>query len=126
MSKSEDIERAEKVLKELTERLQSCNVNLTRIINDIAMFEVLKKMLVENIQVLKSEDIISVASEFKKAQDELERTKDKLLVLNLSLITHKRTIAEIQKNVIENKDKLANLTPPGTLITGDFGNNGNK
>ena len=81
MSKTEDLAKLETSIKEAETRLKSIQTSVEAIALEIRKVVVIEKTLIENVNILKKQQIIAIAQEFKKAKEELSRVQTRLIVL---------------------------------------------
>jgi chromosome segregation ATPase len=129
MNKADEIEKAEKALKEASERLGNLTAYVAKLESELYVLKNIEETLKENITILKSEDIIAVASEFKRSKEELTKIQQRIAVTNIDKANNERSIAKIQKTMIECREALAQamLVPLAPILEGNFrSKNGQK
>lgn len=81
MGKPEELAKVERAIKEAEARFKTISSNLAAIELEIKKVTLVQGVLIENVRMLKSKQIIAIAQEFKKAKEELRRTGVRLTVL---------------------------------------------
>lgn len=81
MSKSEDISRLDRVLKDAEIRINTVLTNVEALTKEIDALTNEQRALSENVKCLKKNRIIAVAKEFKKAKSELEKVSARIVML---------------------------------------------
>ena len=90
MTKQIKLETADRNVKDLEIRLRTSCCALTNVETEIEGLEAAQKMVESNIQYLKKHNIVTMATEFKKAKEELAKIKTRLgLLLGDSVKIHK-------------------------------------
>jgi predicted nucleic acid-binding Zn-ribbon protein len=100
MSKSEDITRLDRAIKDATIRIRTVLTNVDAHTKEIDLLYNQEKALEENVKCLKKKRIIAVAKEFKKSKEELECIRSRITILSNDR-THFLQIAEDMKAFID-------------------------
>lgn len=116
-----DLDQLTAAIKDLEIRLHTYRIALIKNAEEIELLEDLKEILKDNIAELKRESIIAMASEYKKAKDDLKRTETRLSFLRIDRLTYEKafnsqvkvmdflvlkyneTVIRLQNNVIKVK-----------------------
>lgn len=95
-------------LKEIKNEMIGCELQLAMLEQDLYFinhdYQVLKDLerdLIYNIEFLKKEDVVAVASEFKKSKRELKFVRNKLRVLDIKYKENLKEMSEIQTMLVE-------------------------
>lgn len=96
-------------------RLEFLMKDLESISQNIGHFTRLKKDLEENIKILKSNGIVTLASEYKRSVNELERAKQQIEIF---LISEKQLHKELLNQNIEKEQALQTLGETVKTIEG--------
>lgn len=129
MSKALEIERAEKELEEVNERLHIFNMHIAKLNSEIFILRTIEHNILENIKTLKTEALVVSAIEYIKIRKDLIQTQSRLAFLNIDLASHHKALTKIEQRVIQCKEAYAKalLIPLAKVITGKFGKkNGQK
>ena len=78
-TRTEEVEAAERVIKDLEIRLRTYQVQIDALDKDIAALEFNEYVLQDNLTALKQDKIIALAQEYKKAKEELARVRIRLV-----------------------------------------------
>ena len=123
MGKIEDLAKIDRSVKDIEIRLKTFELNIGTIQKEIDFLLTLESQLEANITILKGVKIIALASEYKKAKEDLKKTKTKLTQLKSDRMindkAHKELGVMLQKNK-EAYDKLGKQNENNVLL-GKFG-----
>jgi DNA repair ATPase RecN len=78
VSRTEEPAKIDRMIKDTETRLKTLQTNLEALDSEIKKIAVFERVLVDNIRILKAQRVITMAKEFKKAKDELNRVKTRL------------------------------------------------
>lgn len=81
-TRTEEVEAAERVIKDLEIRLRTFQVQIDALDKDIAALEFNEYVLQDNLSSLKQDKIVALAQEYKKAREELQRVRNRLVTVN--------------------------------------------
>lgn len=81
VSKKEELDKADKEIKQADIRLKTVKINLDAIEKDLEELLNLETRLQDNIKFLKKKNIVAMANEYKKAKEDLVRTKARLIIV---------------------------------------------
>lgn len=123
MNKIIDLDLATRDLKEAQDRFEAMQAHVFKVSNEIALLEHVEKNLLENISILKSRHIITVAVEYKKAKDDLNKVYTNLMMLKLNKNSLEHSAKQAAKFLDDCKERHAhNLRNQGSkVIEVDFG-----
>jgi len=123
LGKIEDLAKIDRSVKDIEIRLKTFELNIGTIQKEIDFLLTLESQLEANITILKGVKIIALASEYKKAKEDLKKTKTKLTQLKSDRMindkAHKELGVMLQKNK-EAYDKLGKQNENNVLL-GKFG-----
>jgi hypothetical protein len=123
MNKPIDIYAAEREFKDANDRLDALQAHLYNIDNEVALLLHLKKSLQENISILKSRQIITVALEYRKAKEDLDKIYNKLTMLRINKNNLGHSVEQARKFLAERREQylLAMEEQTPKVIEVDFG-----
>jgi predicted nucleic acid-binding Zn-ribbon protein len=123
MNKVIDLDLATRDLKEAQDRFESLQAHVFKVGNEIALLEHIEKNLLENISVLKSRHIITVAVEYKRAKDDLSKIYSNMLMLKLNKNSLEHSTKQASKFLDECRERHANImfSQGARVIEVDFG-----
>lgn len=78
MDKHEELSLAAQLVKESETALQSVSLNLDYLDREVDFLLILQKHILDNISVLKRDRIVTLVIEYRKAKEELVKTKARL------------------------------------------------
>lgn len=117
-----DIDSTEREFNEATSRLDALQAHLHNIEEEITIVLHLKQHLEANISILKSRHIITVAIEYKKIREELDKLYSKLTMLRINKNNLGHAVDQARKILLERREKylvaLEHCTP--RVIEGNF------
>ncbi len=123
MSKSEDLSKLEHIIKDMENRLKSFNSNVDTIQKEIDFLLNLERQLESNITMLKGIKIVALASEYKKAREDLKKTKNRLTQLKSDRMINERAFKELKAMLEKNKESYEKLhkQSENNVLQGKFG-----
>jgi chromosome segregation ATPase len=123
VSKSEDLTKIDRNIKDCENRLKTFGSNIDTIQKEVDFLVHLESQLETNISFLKKIKIVALASEYKKAREDLKKTKTKLVQLKSDKTINEKAYKELEFMLQKNKevyDKLAKQSENNVLL-GKFG-----
>ena len=81
MGRTDEIAKIDRMIKETETRLKTLQSNIEALDAEIKKIVILERTLIENVKILKRKQVIAIAQEFKKAKEELHRSKVRLIAL---------------------------------------------
>jgi chromosome segregation ATPase len=123
VSKSEDLSKLEHIIKDMENRLKSFNSNVDTIQKEIDFLLNLERQLESNITMLKGIKIVALASEYKKAREDLKKTKNRLTQLKSDRMINERAFKELKAMLEKNKESYEKLhkQSENNVLQGKFG-----
>lgn len=123
MSRQTDLEKIDRTIKDCEIRIKTFEVNIGTIQKEVDFLFKVETQLEENITYLKKNKIIALASEFRKAKEDLKKTKIRLTQLKSDKMINEKAHKELSYMLEKNKeayDKLAQ-TNENNVLQGKFG-----
>jgi chromosome segregation ATPase len=128
MIKTVNLDAAERAFKDAQDRAESLQTNLNRIDRDIDLLIHVKKGLDENLSILKRRQIITVAIEYRKVKEDINKANTNLTTSRINRNNIEHSLAQANKFVVECRDKylsaMENHKPK--VIEVDFGRNSGR
>lgn len=122
MTKAQDQERLAHAIKDAEARLKVFKTNLDTVEKEIGQLATLETTLEENIKFLRKKSIIALAVEYRKAKDDLNKTKNRLAFIRVDRENINRAVVEIDQFLVITKTAIAKLLKSGdNVIKGNFG-----
>lgn len=127
MSKQVELEKLDRAVRDGEIRLQTVNVNINSLTKEIDQLENLENQLEENLKCLKKKSIIAIATEFKKAKEDLKKTKTRLISLKNDRENFKKAANDVEAVMKKAKEDMENLKKNGdsNVLHGTFGRKDN-
>ncbi len=75
MSHTEDLKKIDRVIKDAEIRIKTMKTSIDAIDKELISISVFRQTLEDNVKCLKTNKVIALATEYKKAKEELKRTK---------------------------------------------------
>ena len=127
MSKTEDLEKLDRVVKDADIRLRATKSKIDIIDREMLFLDPVTAALEANVRFLKRSDTIAIAGEFKKSKDELNKAKIRMVGLKLERGRHVKLYKEIEVFLNKYKNELEKLKKSGenNVLTGKFGRKDN-
>ena len=127
MSKTEDLEKLDRVVKDADIRLRATKSQIDIIDREMLFLDPVAAALEANVKFLKRRDTIAIAGEFKKTKDELGKARVKLAGLKLERARQVKLFREIEVFLNKYRGELDKLQKSGenNVLTGKFGRKDN-
>lgn len=125
MGKQEELAKIDRAVKDSEVRLRTFKMNIDVIQKEIDFLVNVEGQLQENIDYLKKVKIIALATEYKKAKEDLKKTKNRLLQLKSDKAINDKAHKEITIFIDKNKELYVKLTKQNenNVLQGKFGKN---
>jgi hypothetical protein len=81
MGRTDELEKIDRIIKDTETRIKTLLSNMEALDSEIKKIAVLEDVLIENVKILRTTQVVAVAQEFRRAKDELKRTKLRLVGL---------------------------------------------
>ena len=123
MGKIEELKKLDQNIKDAENRLKTFGSNVDTIQKEIDFLLNLENQLEVNISILKKIKIVTLATEYKKAKEDLKKTKTRLTQLKSDRMINEKAHKELSYMLQKNKeayDKLAKQSENNVLL-GKFG-----
>ena len=123
MGKTEDLAKLSVAAKDIEQRMFSVKTSMDVIKKELDFLTTLEEQLDSNVRYLKKVKIIALASEYKKAREDLKKTKTRLGQIKGDLGNNERAHKELEAMLKKNKevyDKLSK-TSDNNVLQGKFG-----
>lgn len=123
MSKQDELKKLDLIIKDAENRLKGFTHNIDIITKEVILLEAAEKALEENIAYLKNIKIIAMAQEYKKAKEDLKKTKNRLSQLRFDKTNNEKAYVEVDNFLKLNKEAYDKLTKQGenNVLQGKFG-----
>lgn len=123
MGKIEDLENIDRSIKDAEVRLKTFSNNVDVIKKEINFLLSLEKQLEENISYLKDIKIVALATEYKKAKEDLKKSRIRLSQLKGDLISNEKALKDVEKVLQKNKELYDKLSKQNenNVVQGKFG-----
>jgi len=123
MGKTEDLAKLGVAAKDIEQRMTSIKANMDTIKKELDFLTTVEEQLDSNVKYLKKVKIVALASEYKKAREDLKKTKTRLGQIKGDLGNNERAYKELEAMLKKNKevyDKLSK-TSDNNVLQGKFG-----
>ncbi len=123
MSKQIELEKLDRAIRDGEIRLQTVNVNIGSLTKEIDTLTNLEIQLEENLKFLKQRNIIAKADDFKKAKEDLVKTRTRLISLKNDRENFKKAADNVQVVMTKAKEDIDKLRKngDGNVLHGTFG-----
>lgn len=127
MNKQLELDRLDRMVKDSTIRACTVQNNLDVLDRDIANTEVIKQKLEENLQFLKKQKVIAIAEQFKKAKEELAKTKVRLITLRNEREDYRKALDNVHRVIKESMEAIDKIKKDGdnNVLRANFGKKDN-
>lgn len=128
MSKQTDLEKIDRNIKDCENRLKTFESNISTIQKEVDFLLNLENQLQMNIGILKTIKIVTLATEYKKAREDLKKTKIRLTQLKSDKTINEKAYKELCVILEKNKEAYDKLSKQGenNVLQGKFGNGSRK
>lgn len=123
MPKQDELTRIAQNIKDCENRLKTFSSNVETIQKEVDFLVNLESQLQANISILKKIKIVTLATEYKKAREDLKKTKIKLAQLKSDKTINEKAHKELEYLLQKNKEAYDKLSKQGenNVISGKFG-----
>ena len=123
MGRTQDLERAERAIKDAEIRLNTISTQLNLLEMDVAKFSHIKNVLESNITSLKKKKVIALAEQYRKAKNDLAKANAYLNVSENNRNAMVRIKEEATANLEKYKREYEELVDKfeNNVIYGNFG-----
>ena len=123
MSNLQELDKLDRAIKDAEFRLKSIEANIVKVEHEINVLIPFQQQLELNIDFLKKSEVIPIALEFKKARQELTRTKARIGALNSDLSRSSQACSEIVKIIEKFRKDFKKLSEVSSnnILKGKFG-----
>lgn len=123
MTRQSDIAKLDRNIKDGEIRLKTFAVNIVTIQKEVDFLSNLEKQLETNIGFLKKNKIVTLAEEYKKAREDLKKTKIRLMQLRSDKAVNEKAHKDLENTVIKNKEAYEKLVKQeeNNVLHGKFG-----
>ena len=125
MNKQIELERLDRAIKDSNIRACTVKNNIDILDRDIANMDELEQTLEENIQVLKQQKIVAIAEEFKKAKEELAKTRVRLITLRNEREDYRKALNNVHQVIQQSLEAIEKIKRDGdnNVVRANFGKN---
>ena len=123
MSRAVDIQKLDRNIKDCEIRLKTFSTNIDTLQKELDFLLNLEQQLENNISFLKKIKIVTLAEEYKKAKEDLKRTKTKLTQLKSDKMINEKAHKELEHLLQKNREAYDKLVreDQNNVISGKFG-----
>ena len=116
MGKLADLETLDRTIKDGEIRLRTVKTNIDSLSKEIATLDELEIQLRLNIQCLKEKKIIAIATEYKKAKEDLAKTKARRIGLSNDRENFRKAMNDVELVMKKAKEELDELNKEGNNV----------
>lgn len=123
MSRKDDLERADRIIKDAEIRLRTVKVTLEAIEKEVDQLTAVEKQLEANVKFLKKKNIIALAVEYKKAKEDLTKAKARLTMIKNDREKIRQTYHDTELLIFNAKEAYEQAMKDATnnVVQGKFG-----
>jgi chromosome segregation ATPase len=127
MNKQLELDRLDRTIKDSNIRASTVRNNLDVLERDISNMENLKEKLEENLKFLKRQKVIAIAEEFKKAKDELAKTRVRLITLRNEREDYRKALNNVNQVIKDSMQAIEKIKKDGdnNVLRANFGKKDN-
>lgn len=123
MSRKDELEKADRAIKDAEQRLRAVKNSLEAIEKEVDILSTLETQLEANVKFLKKKNIIALAAEYKKAREDLIKTKTRLGLIKTDREKIRNIYHEIELAIFKAKQSYDESIKESenNVIRGKFG-----
>lgn len=122
MGRQDELTRLDRNIKDCENRLKTFSSNIDTIQKELNFLVNLENQLEINISILKKIKIVTLATEYKKAREDLKKTKIKLTQLKSDKTINEKAHKELEYLLQKNKESYDKLSRENNnVFEGKFG-----
>ena len=126
MGRQADLEKLDRTIKDGEIRLRTVRINIDILNREIAQLDELELTLLQNIQCLKEQKVIAIATEYKKAKEDLAKTKTKRISISNDRENFKKAVNEVELVMKKAKEEIEAINKEGdNVLYAEFGRKAN-
>lgn len=128
MGKIISLDAAERAFKDAKDRAESLQVHLNKLETEMNTLIFVKKGLEENLSILKRRQIITVAVEYRKVKEDVDKANANLVTSRINKSNMEHSIAQANKFMVECRDRYLSAIEihKPKVIEVDFGRNSGR
>ena len=123
MSKLVELEKLDRAIKDGEIRIRTVQNNIDQLTKEIDQLTTLEKQLEENLDCLKKKNVTVIATEFRKAKEDLTRTKARLTNLGNERENFKKSLDNASQVMEKARAEIEKLKKAenNNVLQGKFG-----
>lgn len=123
MTRQSDLDKIDRNIKDSEIRLKTFELNIATLKKEIDFLIQLEDQLQSNISFLKKIKIVTLAEEYKKAKEDLKKTKVRITQLKSDRMINEKAHKELTAILEKNKELYDRLAQAGenNVLQGKFG-----
>lgn len=127
MSKQIELERLDRAIKDSNIRACTVKNNIEVLDRDISNMEELECTIEENLKFLKQQKIVAIADQFKKAKEDLARTRIRLITLKNEREDYRKALNNVHKVIRDSAEAIEKIKRDGdnNVLRANFGKKDN-
>lgn len=116
MGKQADLEKLDRTIKDGEIRLRTVKTNIESLSREIAILDELEIQLNLNLQCLKEKKIIAIATEYKKAKEDMAKTKARRIGLSNDRENFKKAADNVEIVMKKAREEIEELNKEGNNV----------
>jgi chromosome segregation ATPase len=116
VGKQADLEKLDRTIKDGEIRLRTVKTNIDSLSREIATLEELEIQLRLNLQCLKENKIVAIATEYKKAKEDLAKAKTRRISISNDREHFRKAVAEVEIVMKKAKEELDEMNKEGNNV----------
>lgn len=128
MSIVQDLDKADRAIKDLSIKLSTVKMNLDAIQREIDTVSSVETALEDNVRFLKKNKIVAMAEEYRKAKSELVKTRIRMTCLQNDRERYRKAYREVELLLEDAQKKYGEIQSIGdnNVVRGKFGRKNGK
>lgn len=127
MNKQIELEKLDRAIKDSNIRACTVKSNVEILDRDIASMEELECTLEENLKFLKQQKVVAMADQFKKAKEDLKRTRVRLITLKNEREDFRKALNNVNQVIRDSMEAIEKIKKDGdnNVLRANFGKKDN-
>ena len=123
MSIQEDLAKLDRAVKDAEIRLHTVNSSIIGLDKELETLANLEGELEENVACLKKNRVIAIASEYKKAKEDLKKTRVRMTALQNDRAHYHKAKVEVETSLAKTKQEIEKIKNTGdrNVLHANFG-----
>lgn len=109
MGKQEELEKLDRTIKDNEIRRLTVQTNMELLQREVGVLSEVEAQLEENIRCLKKKNIVAMANEYRKAKEDLAKTKARLISLSNDIENFRKATDQVDQSTAKAKEDIEKI-----------------